>query len=133
MKCGEGPYSYQQCVCAMAGFATVLNIRFHYIHLSQATSRNWSGLTFRFAPFSSPPIPATSQTRTLCTRRQNGLRGQERFQFITSVLPDRLKEKIHLARARWSSLVDKSCRATSLQVVDIPQVFDSPPEQVCNA
>ena len=55
------------------------------------------------------------------------------FQFITSVLPDRLKEKIHLARARWSSLVDKSYRATSLQVVDIPQVNHSPPEQVCNA
>jgi len=75
----------------------------------------------------------TAETQTLCTRRQNGLRGQERFQFITSVLPDRLKEKINLARARWSSLVDKSCRATWLQVVDIPQVFHWPPEQVCNA
>jgi len=44
-----------------------------------------------------------------------------------------VERKINLARARWSSLVDISCRATSLQVVDIPQVNHSPPEQVCNA
>jgi len=44
-----------------------------------------------------------------------------------------LKEKVNLARARWSSLVDKPCRATWLQVVDIPQVNHSPPGQVCNA
>jgi hypothetical protein len=69
----------------------------------------------------------------LCTRRQNGLRGQKQFQFITFVLPDRLKEKINLARARWSSLVDRPCRATALQIVDIPQVNQSPPRQVCNA
>ena len=51
----------------MAGFGVALTSRFHYIHLSRATGRNWSGLTFRFASFSSPPIPATSQTPTLCT------------------------------------------------------------------
>jgi hypothetical protein len=49
----------------MAGFATALTIPFHYIHLSRATSRNWSGLTFRFAAFLSPPIPATAQAQTL--------------------------------------------------------------------
>ena len=37
--------------------------------------------------------PATANSQTLCTRRQNGIRGQARFQFITLVLPDRLKEK----------------------------------------
>ena len=26
---------------------------------------NWSGLTFRCAPFSSPPIPATANSQTL--------------------------------------------------------------------
>jgi len=33
--------------------------------LCRGTGRNWSGLTFRFAPFLSPPIPATAQTQTI--------------------------------------------------------------------
>ena len=43
------------------------------------------------------------------------------------------ERKNKFGRARWSSLVDKPCRATRLRVVDIPQVNHSPPEHVCNA
>ena len=76
-----------------------------------------SGTFLNFASVSGTKTRFESRSlhkhRSLCTRRQNGLRGQVRFQFITSELPDMLREKINLARARWSSLLDKSCRATS--------------------
>lgn len=62
---------HQQCACAMAGFGVQITSQFHYIHLSRATSRNWSGLTFRFAAFLSPPIPATAQAPTLAARLKN--------------------------------------------------------------
>jgi hypothetical protein len=59
------PYGWQQQVCAIAGFRVPITFQFHYLHLSSGTGRNWSGLTFRFTPLLSPPIPATSQTQTL--------------------------------------------------------------------
>jgi len=37
-------------------------------------------------------IRSRHKHRSLCTRRQNGLRGRVQFQFITSVLPDMLKK-----------------------------------------
>jgi len=111
--------SRQHRVCLMAGDTVARSVN-KFIYIRVGGQIRWI-------------YPPLNKPKTLCTRRQSGLRGQVRFQFITSVLPDRLKEKINLARARWSSLVDKPCRATRLRVVDIPQVFHSPPEQVCNA
>ena len=35
--------------------------------LCRGTGRNWSGLTFRFAPLLSPPMPATAESQTLAT------------------------------------------------------------------
>jgi hypothetical protein len=49
----------------MVGFSVLIKFQFHYLHLSQGTGRDWSVLTFRFAPLPSPPIPATVQTQTL--------------------------------------------------------------------
>jgi hypothetical protein len=64
------PHSHQHKVCAIAGFAVPITFQFHYLHLSCGTGRNWSGLTFRFTPLLSPPIPATSQTQTLAVMPQ---------------------------------------------------------------
>jgi len=70
---GEGKIcegaSRQQNVSAMAGFGVLIKSRFHYIHLSRGTGRNWSALTFRFAPLLRPPMPATAETQTLGARR----------------------------------------------------------------
>ena len=61
--------------------------------LCRGTGRNWSALSAAEAALTRLPNPATAQAQTLCTRRQSVLRGQVRFQFITSELPDMLKEK----------------------------------------
>ena len=62
-----------------------------------------SGTFLNFVPVSGKETRFESRSRhkhrSLCTRRQRVLRGQVRFQFITSVLPDRLKKKI------WPALV----------------------------
>lgn len=58
-------YGCQQKVCTIAGFRVGIKFRFHYIHLSRGAGRNWSALTFRFAPLLSPPMPATAQTQTV--------------------------------------------------------------------
>ena len=66
-KVRRRPHSHQQeglCYCRV--HCANYHLVFHYLQLSCGTGRNWSGLTFRFAPLLSPPIPATSQTQTLC-------------------------------------------------------------------
>lgn len=64
----------QQNVSAMAGFGVLIKFRFHYIHLSRGTGRNWSALTFRFAPLLRPPMPATAETPTLQAMRPGQFR-----------------------------------------------------------
>ena len=59
------PYGWQQNVYAMQGFGVKLKFMFHNVVRSRGTVRSMSGLTFRFAPFLSPPMPATAQTQTL--------------------------------------------------------------------
>ena len=38
----------------MAGFGVAITFQFHYLHLSRATGRNWSGLTFRYRSIVKP-------------------------------------------------------------------------------
>lgn len=63
-KIVSNPHSTQQYVSAMAEFGGLIKFGFHYIHLSHGTWRNWSALTFRFAPLLRPPMPATEETPT---------------------------------------------------------------------
>ena len=117
---GDGRPAYNSVFMSAAGDHCQCRVRFL--------------ISFWYRGQKSASISAAAINTGRCAQGgKMGSGGQERFQFITSVLPDRLKEKIHLARARWSSLVDKPCRATRLRVVDIPQVYHSSPRQICNA
>ena len=64
MKWGEGHTATNKRFAQLPGSVSSL-LSFSLFTLCRGTGRNWSGLTFRFAPFLSPPIPATAQTQTL--------------------------------------------------------------------
>ena len=62
MDLSEQPLT--KCFCN-GGVRCPHYFRFLYLNLSRGTGRNWSALTFRFAPLLRPPMPATAETQTL--------------------------------------------------------------------